>query len=144
MPFIWEALATGELELRVCGTRVGLVRCEKWADDRQNGRCGVSVLEVGEQTEEETCRTVKEDGLGTEVEGRVGGFGVVIAHAHEFDHIGKIKITLYGFVHHGEQGGIEREVIWRVEVVVTAGQGGVGFEFLVEIVSLTRNSRASH
>ena len=125
MPFVGNGLATIESE---CAAR--LLGAEKGPDVLEVGRGGVAVLEVGEEAEEEGGGAVEQDYFGAIVEVCVLRDGLVVALAHEFDHVREAEGAACGGVHHVEEGAVEGVVVWGVEEKVGARERGVGFEFL--------------
>ena len=106
-----------------------LLDAEEARDEVERGRADVAG-EVWEEAEEEAGGAVEEDGLGAVVEVWVLGDGLLVALAHEGDHLRKAEGAADGLVHHVEEGGVEGEVVGLLEEEIAAGEGGVGFEFL--------------
>ena len=125
VPVIRDALAAAEDE----GV-AGFLGAEERADVQEVGRRDVAVCEVREEAEEEGGGAVEQDYLGAVVEVGVLGDGLLVALAHEFDHVGQVKVVACGDGHCVEEGAVEGEVIRSFEEVVGAGERGIGFEFL--------------
>ena len=111
-----------ELDVAV---RVGVGGAVEGADVDEGG-CSVRSV-GGEELVEETCSAVEDDGLGSEEEIRVCGFGVLVAVILVLgqdglivrvavDDVGLCASVVCECGHLGEVGGVERVVIAEEEV----------------------------
>ena len=85
-----------------------------------------------EEFVKEGSGAIEEQGFGTEVEVAVCSEGIVVALRAVEREVVAVEVAFAGGLHGGEEGAVEGVVVeGGAEKVVGAGEGGVGFEFLV-------------
>lgn len=108
MPVVEDHLAASEGE-----ARAALLHAEEASDEVESGGADVA-CEIRKQTEEEAGSTVQQNDFRTVIEVWIFGNGLLVALAHESDHLRKAEVAADSFVHHVEEGGVDGEVIGLV------------------------------